>query len=50
MNFAFIDGRVSEAAYKEEHELAYDQSQKQAEPKGETNDLAGADAPEEPGP
>src|SRR6266498_4844503 len=25
LNFAFLDGRVSEESYKEEHELAYDQ-------------------------
>src|SRR6266542_4520519 len=29
-NFAFIDGRVSEASYKEEHELAYEQIKEQA--------------------
>jgi len=29
-NFAFIDGRVSEASYKEEHELAYEQMKEQA--------------------
>jgi formate dehydrogenase gamma subunit len=32
VNFAFIDGRVSEESYKEEHELAYEQLQQQAEP------------------
>ncbi len=32
VNFAFIDGRVSEEAHKEEHELTCEQSQKQAEP------------------
>jgi formate dehydrogenase gamma subunit len=32
INFAFIDGRVSEESYKEEHELAYEQLKKQAEP------------------
>ncbi len=31
VNFAFIDGRVSEESYKEEHELAYEQWKKQAE-------------------
>ena len=31
VNFAFLDGRVSEESYKEEHELAYEQLQKQAE-------------------
>jgi formate dehydrogenase gamma subunit len=30
LNFAFIDGRVSEESYKEEHELAYEQLKKQA--------------------
>jgi len=29
VNFAFIDGRVSEELYREEHELAYEQLQKQ---------------------
>lgn len=31
VNFAFIDGRVSEELYKEEHELAYEQLKRQAE-------------------
>ena len=31
VNFAFIDGRVSEESFKEEHELAYEELQKQAE-------------------
>jgi len=31
VNFAFIDGRVSEESYKEEHELAYEQMKKQTE-------------------
>ena len=30
VNFAFIDGRVSEEFYKEEHELAYEQMQEEA--------------------
>jgi formate dehydrogenase gamma subunit len=30
INFAFIDGRVSEELYKEEHELAYEQMKQQA--------------------
>jgi hypothetical protein len=30
VNFAFIDGRVSEESYKEEHELAYEQMKEQA--------------------
>jgi formate dehydrogenase gamma subunit len=30
INFAFIDGRVSEESYKEEHELAYEQMKQQA--------------------
>jgi len=25
VNFAFLDGRVSEESYKEEHQLAYEQ-------------------------
>jgi hypothetical protein len=49
VNFAFIDGRVSEEAYKEEHELAYEQSKKQAEARGKETDLASVDLPEEPG-
>lgn len=32
VNFAFIDGRVSEDSYKEEHELAYEQMKEQATP------------------
>ena len=31
INFAFLDGRVSEESYKEEHELAYEQLQKETE-------------------
>ncbi len=31
INFAILDGRVSEASYKEEHELAYEQLQQQTE-------------------
>jgi formate dehydrogenase gamma subunit len=30
VNFAFIDGRVSEESFKEEHELAYEQMKEQA--------------------
>jgi formate dehydrogenase gamma subunit len=30
LNFAFIDGRVSEESYKEEHELAYEQMKQQS--------------------
>lgn len=33
VNFAFIDGRVSEESYKEEHELAYEEMTAQAAPK-----------------
>ena len=29
LNFAFLDGRVSEEHYREEHELAYEESQKE---------------------
>lgn len=32
VNFAFIDGRMSEELYKEEHELHFEQLKKQAEP------------------
>lgn len=35
LNFAFLDGRVSEEHYREEHELAYEESQRQVEPAGE---------------
>ena len=31
INFAFIDGRVSDEAYKEEHELAYEEMMEQVE-------------------
>jgi len=31
LNFALIDGRVSEESYKEEHELAYEEMKKQTE-------------------
>jgi prepilin-type processing-associated H-X9-DG protein len=31
INFAFLDGRVSEESLKEEHELAYEELKKQAE-------------------
>ena len=31
VNFAFLDGRVSEDHYREEHELAYEESQKEAQ-------------------
>ena len=29
VNFAFIDGRISEELYKEEHELAFEEMSKQ---------------------
>jgi len=32
VNFAFLDGRVSEELYREEHELAYEESRKEAQP------------------
>jgi hypothetical protein len=35
VNFAFLDGRVSEELYREEHELAYEESHKQLEQAGE---------------
>ena len=47
VNFAFIDGRVSEESYKEEHELAYEQMKKQAEQeevKTEEPELSGPSA------
>lgn len=37
VNFAFLDGRVSAASYKEEHELAYEQLQQQPEAEVETS-------------
>jgi formate dehydrogenase gamma subunit len=37
VNFAFIDGKVSEDFYKEEHELAYEQLQTQEAPPKEAN-------------
>jgi prepilin-type processing-associated H-X9-DG protein len=30
VNFAFLDGRVSEEHYREEHELAYEERHKEA--------------------
>src|SRR4051794_22048902 len=41
VNFAFIDGRMSEELYREEHELAFD------EMKAERHPEASAPAPEE---
>ena len=38
VNLAFLDGRVSEELYREEHELAYDQLKKQAEQEEVTKD------------
>jgi prepilin-type processing-associated H-X9-DG protein len=32
VNFAFLDGRVSEEHYREEHELAYEERNKEASP------------------
>ena len=47
VNFAFIDGRVSEAAFKEEHELAYEQMKDQAAPEEEQPEQApGESAPD----
>lgn len=43
INFAFIDGRVSEESYKEEHELAYEELVKQ-----DTREAAEAEAPSTP--
>jgi formate dehydrogenase gamma subunit len=47
INFAFLDGRVSEASYKEEHELAYEQLQKQPEEEVETTGDAAGDEDKE---
>jgi len=47
MNFALIDGRVSEELYKEEHELAYEQMKEQAARKdSETKDPSPDQDPE----
>lgn len=47
LNFALIDGRVSEELYKEEHELAYEQLQQQAESeKVKTEDAVSSEGPE----
>lgn len=47
-NFAFLDGRVSEESYKEEHELAYEEMQRQAQAEkvvdGSEGDEASADS------
>src|SRR6185437_1716670 len=40
INFAFLDGRVSEASFKEEHELAYEQMQEQAAAEAEQTEPA----------
>jgi formate dehydrogenase gamma subunit len=45
VNFAFLDGRVSEEVYKEEHELAYEQMQQpETQPEGESDDANTAEA------
>ena len=51
VNFAFYDGKVSEEAYKEEHELAYERLREEAaraeapaEPSGEAGSDSGGDA------
>jgi len=43
LNFAFLDGRVSEESYKEEHELAYEQLQQQTEPEKAKTEEPGMD-------
>jgi cytochrome b subunit of formate dehydrogenase len=39
INFAFIDGRVSEESYKEEHELAYEQLKQAEQEEVETEEV-----------
>jgi formate dehydrogenase gamma subunit len=43
VNLAFVDGRVSEELYREEHELAYEQLRKQAEQEEVTNERPNLD-------
>lgn len=48
VNFAFLDGRMSEELYKEEHELAYEQMQQQSqqtEPQGEPDEEPVTESP-----
>jgi len=45
VNFAFLDGRVSEEHYREEHQLAYEDSLKETQ---ETRDIPEAEGPEQP--
>ena len=48
VNFAFLDGRVSEEHYREEHELAYEESLKQSQEKQEEQEIAEPKGPPEP--
>ena len=43
VNFAFLDGRVSEEQFKEEHELAYEQMKDQAKEEGGDNSESATD-------
>lgn len=45
VNFAFLDGRVSEEHYREEHELAYEDSLKETQ---ETQDIPEPEGPQQP--
>jgi hypothetical protein len=48
LNFALVDGRISEQLYKEEHELAYDemkQTQSSVNEAPEENESSIADTP-----
>lgn len=47
VNFAFLDGRVSEEHYREEHELAYEESLKETQEARETSEAAGPPEPQE---
>ena len=42
VNFAFLDGRVSEQHYREEHELAYEQMQEQEQQRQQTEEQTDA--------
>jgi len=48
VNFAFLDGRVSEEHYREEHELAYEESLKETPETQETGRTAEAEGSPEP--
>ena len=48
VNFAFLDGRVSEEQYREEHELAYEESLAQTPETQEGRETPEAQGPQEP--